>query len=166
MDAPHLHPAHPALIRSRRQVFKWLAEHKPKLKRTLVGVWIANEENSKVLGIGVSAQGQRCAGGGVCIPAEQALFCCLGRTGKLTLHSQGVIGASLGHWGAIRFDWGRLLDLRAVKEGQLAEGGRWQELSRHIVCEGQAGVKRTQGSTSHPFPFLHVCAIVFLRPTC
>lgn len=61
-DAPHLHPAHPALMRSRRQVFKWLAEHKPKLKRTLVGVWIANEENSKVLGIGVSAQGQRCAG--------------------------------------------------------------------------------------------------------
>ena len=101
MDAPHLHHAHPALMRSRRQVFKWLAEHKPKLKRTLVGVWIANEENSKVLGIGVSVQGQRCAGvvGGVCIPAEPALFCCSGQTGKLTLHNQGVIGASLGHSG-------------------------------------------------------------------
>lgn len=97
-------------MRNRRQVFKWLAEHKPKLKRTLVGVWIANEENSKVLGIGVSAQGQRCEGfvGGVCITAEPALLCCLGRAGKLTLHSQGVTGASLGHWGAIQFDWGRL----------------------------------------------------------
>lgn len=46
---------HAALL---AQVFKWLAEHKPKLKRTLVGVWIANEENSKVLGIGVRAQEQ------------------------------------------------------------------------------------------------------------
>lgn len=34
-------------------------------------------------------------------------------------------------------------------------------VSRHIVCEGQAGVKRTQGSSSHPFPFLaRVCNCV------
>lgn len=45
----------------------------------------------------------------MCIPTKPALFCCLGRTGKLTLHSQGMIGASLGHGGAIQFGWGRLL---------------------------------------------------------
>eukprot|EP00798_Chlamydomonas_sp_ICE-L_P008196 gene8196-1458_t len=35
------------------EVFRQLGETKPKLKQTVVGVWIANEENSKVLGIGV-----------------------------------------------------------------------------------------------------------------
>lgn len=35
------------------EVFRTLALQKPKLKRTVVGVWIANEENSTTMGIGV-----------------------------------------------------------------------------------------------------------------
>ncbi|GAX82993.1 hypothetical protein CEUSTIGMA_g10420.t1 [Chlamydomonas eustigma] len=35
------------------ELFKVLGQKKPKLKRTVVGVWIANEENSKILGVGV-----------------------------------------------------------------------------------------------------------------
>ncbi|MEW5309948.1 MAG: hypothetical protein WDW38_001788 [Sanguina aurantia] len=43
---------HVALI---AELFRQLAEAKPKLKRTIVGVCIANEENSKQLGVGVDA---------------------------------------------------------------------------------------------------------------
>eukprot|EP00197_Chlamydomonas_leiostraca_P004747 CAMPEP_0202867528 /NCGR_PEP_ID=MMETSP1391-20130828/9483_1 /ASSEMBLY_ACC=CAM_ASM_000867 /TAXON_ID=1034604 /ORGANISM="Chlamydomonas leiostraca, Strain SAG 11-49" /LENGTH=429 /DNA_ID=CAMNT_0049547581 /DNA_START=14 /DNA_END=1303 /DNA_ORIENTATION=- len=35
------------------ELFRHLGATRPKLRRTVVGVWIANEENSKVLGIGV-----------------------------------------------------------------------------------------------------------------
>ncbi|EFJ48310.1 hypothetical protein VOLCADRAFT_81178 [Volvox carteri f. nagariensis] len=35
------------------ELFRQLGEKRPKLKRTIVGVYIANEENSKVLGIGI-----------------------------------------------------------------------------------------------------------------
>ena len=33
------------------ELFKLLGQRRPKLKRTVVGVWIANEENSKVGGL-------------------------------------------------------------------------------------------------------------------
>lgn len=35
------------------ELFRNLAINKPKLKRTVVGVWIANEENSQTLGVGI-----------------------------------------------------------------------------------------------------------------
>ena len=35
------------------ELFRELGAKRPKLKRTVVGVWIANEENSKVPGVGV-----------------------------------------------------------------------------------------------------------------
>ncbi|KAG2484765.1 hypothetical protein HYH03_016419 [Edaphochlamys debaryana] len=41
---------HVALV---TEFFRQLAVSRPKLKRTVVGVYIANEENSKVLGIGI-----------------------------------------------------------------------------------------------------------------
>ncbi|PNW87021.1 hypothetical protein CHLRE_02g105500v5 [Chlamydomonas reinhardtii] len=41
---------HVALV---TEFFRQLAERRPKLKRTIVGVYIANEENSKILGIGI-----------------------------------------------------------------------------------------------------------------
>jgi acetylornithine deacetylase len=35
------------------ELFRQLGEKKPKLKKSVVGVWIANEENSKVIGAGL-----------------------------------------------------------------------------------------------------------------
>lgn len=43
---------HVALV---TEFFRQLGEQRPKLKRTIVGVYIANEENSKVMGIGIDA---------------------------------------------------------------------------------------------------------------
>lgn len=33
------------------ELFKLLGQRRPRLKRTVVGVWIANEENSKARGL-------------------------------------------------------------------------------------------------------------------